>query len=153
MEWTAYIHDLIFTRDCYIIMIGPIGWDTNFRPLVSDGHSSWTLHPERGSQSRIYRRPLGVMGVSSPWNFPMYLANRSIAPALALGNAVVAKAADETRITGGLLLAKIYEEAGLPPGLLNIVVGDVADIGESFAPPLVLAVLCVLATAGRLTLV
>ena len=85
-----------------------------------------------GKESRVYRRPLGVVGVISPWNFPMYLSNRSIAPALALGNAVVVKPADDTPITGGLLLAQIYEEAGLPAGLLNVVVGEVAEIGDAF---------------------
>jgi aldehyde dehydrogenase (NAD+) len=85
-----------------------------------------------GRESRVYRRPLGVVGVISPWNFPMYLSNRSIAPALALGNAAVVKPADDTPIAGGLLLAKIYEEGGLPSGLLNVVVGDVADIGDQF---------------------
>lgn len=85
-----------------------------------------------GKESRVYREPLGVVGVISPWNWPMHLSNRSIAPALALGNAVVVKPADDTPVTGGLLLAKIYEAAGLPPGLLNIVIGEVADIGDAF---------------------
>jgi len=85
-----------------------------------------------GKESRVYREPLGVVGVISPWNWPMHLSNRSIAPALALGNAVVVKPADDTPVTGGLLLAKIYEEAGLPPGLLNVVIGEVADIGDAF---------------------
>lgn len=85
-----------------------------------------------GKESRVYRSPVGVIGVISPWNWPMHLTNRSVAPALALGNAVVVKPADDTPVTGGLLLASIYEEAGLPPGLLNIVVGEVADIGDPF---------------------
>lgn len=85
-----------------------------------------------GKESRVYRKPLGVVGVISPWNWPMHLSNRSIAPALALGNAVVVKPADDTPVTGGLLLARIYEEAGLPPGVLNVVVGEVADIGDAF---------------------
>ena len=85
-----------------------------------------------GKESRVYRQPLGVVGVISPWNFPLHLSNRSIAPALALGNAVVVKPSEETPVTGGLLLAKIYEEAGLPPGLLNVVVGAVSDIGDAF---------------------
>jgi aldehyde dehydrogenase (NAD+) len=85
-----------------------------------------------GRESRVYRQPLGVVGVISPWNWPMLLSHRSLAPALALGNAVVVKPADDTPVTGGLLLAKIYEAAGLPAGLLNIVVGDVADIGDDF---------------------
>jgi aldehyde dehydrogenase (NAD+) len=85
-----------------------------------------------GKESRVYREPLGVVGVISPWNWPMHLSNRSVAPALALGNAVVLKPADDTPVTGGLLLAKIYEEAGLPAGLLNVVIGDVAEIGDPF---------------------
>jgi aldehyde dehydrogenase (NAD+) len=87
---------------------------------------------EVGKESRAYRQPLGVIGVISPWNFPMYLSHRSIGPALALGNAVVVKPAEDTPVTGGLLIAKIYEEAGLPPGLLNVVIGDVKDIGGPF---------------------
>jgi aldehyde dehydrogenase (NAD+) len=87
---------------------------------------------ESGKESRAYRQPQGVIGVISPWNFPMYLSHRSIGPALALGNGVVVKPAPDTPVTGGLLIAKIYEEAGLPPGLFNVVVGDVQDIGDPF---------------------
>jgi len=83
-------------------------------------------------ESRVYRKPLGVIGVISPWNWPMHLSHRSIAPALALGNAVVVKPSQETPITGGLLLARIYEEAGLPAGLLNVVVGQNSEIGDAF---------------------
>ena len=50
-----------------------------------------------GKESRVYRRPLGVVGVISPWNFPMVLSNRSLAPALALGNAVVVRTAQHRR--------------------------------------------------------
>lgn len=85
-----------------------------------------------GKESRVYRRPVGVVGVISPWNWPMTLSHRSVSAALALGNAVVLKPADDTPVTGGLLIAQIYEEAGLPPGLLNVVVGDVGDIGDAF---------------------
>jgi aldehyde dehydrogenase (NAD+) len=85
-----------------------------------------------GKENRVYRQPLGVVGVISPWNFPMHLSHRTIGPALALGNTVVVKPAEDTPVTGGLLLAKIYEEAGLPPGVLNVVVGDVAEIGDAF---------------------
>src|ERR1700756_3142218 len=88
---------------------------------------------EAGKESRAYRQPLGVIGGISPWNFPMYLSHRSIGPALALGNAVVVKPAQDTPVTGGLLIAKIYEEAGLPPGLLNVVIGSSGDIGEAFS--------------------
>lgn len=85
-----------------------------------------------GKESRVYREALGVVGVISPWNFPLHLSQRSVAPALALGNAVVIKPASDTPVTGGLLLARIYEEAGLPTGLLSVVVGSGARIGDSF---------------------
>lgn len=85
-----------------------------------------------GKECRVYRQPVGVIGVISPWNFPMHLSNRSVAPALAVGNAVVIKPASDTPITGGLLLAKIYEEAGLPPGVLGVIVGPGSLIGDAF---------------------
>ncbi|WP_199433209.1 aldehyde dehydrogenase family protein [Qaidamihabitans albus] len=83
-----------------------------------------------GKENRVYRQPVGTVAVISPWNFPMQLSNRSVAPALAVGNAVVLKPAGDTPVTGGLLLAKIYEEAGLPAGLLNVLVGRSGDVGD-----------------------
>lgn len=85
-----------------------------------------------GKESRVYRKPLGVVGVISPWNFPLHLTQRSLAPALALGNAVVVKPASDTPVCGGLLLARIFEEAGLPAGVLSVVVGSGAEIGDAF---------------------
>jgi len=85
-----------------------------------------------GKENRVYRRPLGVVGVISPWNFPLHLSQRSVAPALALGNAVVIKPASDTPITGALILARVFEEAGLPAGVLNAVVGTGAEIGDHF---------------------
>ncbi|MGM8870738.1 aldehyde dehydrogenase family protein [Psychrobacter sp. 2Y5] len=84
-----------------------------------------------GKENFVYREPIGVIAVISPWNFPLHLTQRSIAPAIALGNAVVLKPASDTPITGGLLLAKIFEEAGLPKGLLNVVVGAGSEIGDA----------------------
>lgn len=85
-----------------------------------------------GKENRVYREPVGVVGVISPWNFPMLLSQRSVAPALALGNAVVLKPASDTPLTGGLVLAKIFEEAGLPAGVLNVVPGAGSEIGDHF---------------------
>lgn len=85
-----------------------------------------------GKESRVYRSALGVVGVISPWNFPLHLTQRSIAPALALGNAVVIKPASDTPVCGGLLLARIFEEAGLPAGVLSVVVGAGSEIGDAF---------------------
>jgi aldehyde dehydrogenase (NAD+) len=86
-----------------------------------------------GKEGRVYRVPAGVVAVISPWNFPMQLSNRSAALALAAGNAVVLKPASDTPVAGGLLLAKIYEEAGLPPGLLSVLVGSGGDLGDAIA--------------------
>lgn len=99
-------------------------------PYLMHGSILPVDHP--GKEARVYRKPIGVIGVISPWNFPLHLSNRSVAPALALGNAVVLKPASDTPVTGGLLLAKIYEEAGLPPGLLNVVIGAGSVIGDAF---------------------
>jgi aldehyde dehydrogenase (NAD+) len=83
-------------------------------------------------ESRVYRQPVGVVGMISPWNFPFHLSSRSVAPAIAVGNSVVIKPASDTPVTGGLLLAKIYEEAGLPAGVLNVVVAQGSVIGDAF---------------------
>lgn len=85
-----------------------------------------------GKENRVYRRALGVIGIISPWNFPLHLTQRSLAPALALGNAVVVKPASDTPVSGGLLLAKIFDEAGLPAGVLNVTVGAGNEIGDYF---------------------
>lgn len=81
-------------------------------------------------ENRVYRSALGVVTVISPWNFPMNLTQRSLAPALAVGNTVVIKPASDTPVTGGILLAKIFEEAGLPAGVLSVVVGRGSVIGD-----------------------
>ncbi|QCQ93266.1 aldehyde dehydrogenase family protein [Rhodococcus sp. SGAir0479] len=83
-------------------------------------------------EMRVYKRPVGVVGVISPWNFPLHLSQRSVAPALALGNAVVIKPASDTPVCGGLLIARIFEEAGLPAGVLSVVVGAGSEIGDDF---------------------
>ncbi|SPF04469.1 aldehyde dehydrogenase family protein [Streptomyces sp. MA5143a] len=88
--------------------------------------------PVEGKENRLYRVPVGVVGVISPFNFPFLLSLKSVAPALALGNGVVLKPHEDTPVTGGTLVAKIFEEAGLPAGLLNVVVTDIAEIGDAF---------------------
>ncbi|MFF0477985.1 aldehyde dehydrogenase family protein [Streptomyces sp. NPDC004284] len=87
--------------------------------------------PVDGKENRVYRVPVGVVGVISPFNFPFLLSIKSVAPALALGNAVVLKPHQNTPICGGTLVAKVLEEAGLPAGLLNVVVTDIAEIGDA----------------------
>jgi benzaldehyde dehydrogenase (NAD) len=75
------------------------------------------------------RVPVGVVGAITPWNFPLILGMRVVAPALALGNAVVLKPSPETPLTGGMVIAEILAEAGLPAGVLNVVTGD-QEVGE-----------------------
>ncbi|QNB13149.1 benzaldehyde dehydrogenase [Paraburkholderia tropica] len=77
-----------------------------------------------GRLSLARRRPLGVVGVISPFNFPLYLAMRAVAPALALGNAVVLKPDPRTSVCGGFAIARLFELAGLPAGVLHVLPGD-----------------------------
>ncbi len=74
--------------------------------------------------------PVGVVGVISPFNVPLILGIRAVAPALALGNAVLLKPDPRTVITGGVAMVRIFEEAGLPAGLLQLVPGG-AEVGEA----------------------
>ena len=85
-----------------------------------------------GKENRLYRVPVGVVGVISPFNFPFFLSMRSVATAIGAGNGVVLKPHDDTVITGGTLVAKIFEEAGVPKGLLNVIIADIKDIGDAF---------------------
>jgi aldehyde dehydrogenase (NAD+) len=80
----------------------------------------------------LYRVPVGVVGVISPFNFPFFLSMKSVAPALAAGNGVVLKPHEQTPIMGGTIIGKIFEEAGLPSGLLNVVVTDIKAVGDAF---------------------
>lgn len=86
--------------------------------------------PIQGKESRMYREPRGIITVISPWNFPVNLSLRSVAPAIATGNAVILKPAKQTPVTGATLLGKIFEEAGLPKGLFNILIGKGSEIGD-----------------------
>jgi benzaldehyde dehydrogenase (NAD) len=80
--------------------------------------------------SMARRMPAGVVAVISPFNVPIILGIRSVAPALALGNAVILKPDPRTAVTGGVTMARIFEEAGLPAGVLQMLPGGV-DVGEA----------------------
>uniref|UniRef100_A0AAU2JXZ3 Benzaldehyde dehydrogenase n=1 Tax=Streptomyces sp. NBC_00049 TaxID=2903617 RepID=A0AAU2JXZ3_9ACTN len=88
------------------------------------------MPPVPGRSSVAHRVPVGVVGVISPWNVPLVLAMRAVAPALALGNAVVLKPDVRTAVCGGLLVARLFEEAGLPEGVLHVLPGG-PDSGEA----------------------
>jgi len=82
-----------------------------------------------GKLAFTLRRPIGIVGAISPFNFPLNLVAHKIAPALAAGCAVVLKPASQTPLSA-LLLAELEHEAGLPPGWLNVVVGPSSEIGD-----------------------
>ncbi len=83
-----------------------------------------------GKLSLVVREPLGVVAAISPWNAPLLLSSRAIAVALAVGNTVVLKPSEETPVAGGTVLARAFEEAGLPQGVLNLVTCSRENIGE-----------------------
>jgi len=82
-----------------------------------------------GKLAFTLRRPIGVVGAISPFNFPLNLVAHKLAPALAAGCAVVLKPASQTPLSA-LLLAELETEAGLPPGWLNVLVGPASEIGD-----------------------
>ena len=89
-----------------------------------------SAQPDRRSVAR--RVPLGVVGVISPFNFPLILSIRAVAPALATGNAVVLKPDPRTPVCGGVLIAAALAEAGLPRGVLHVLPGG-AEAGSALA--------------------
>ena len=82
-----------------------------------------------GKLAFTLRRPIGVVGAISPFNFPLNLVAHKIAPALAAGCAVVLKPRRQTPLSA-LLLAELEERGGLPPGWLNVLVGPASEIGD-----------------------
>lgn len=88
---------------------------------ASNGHLNYTLY-----------QPIGVVGLITPWNYPMPLYGIKVPAALAMGNTAVLKPAEQTPLTA-LVLAEICEEAGLPPGVLNVVPGLGHEAGKAVA--------------------
>lgn len=97
--------------------------------LLSQGHGL-ILPSAAGRLSYARRLPHGVVGVISPFNFPLVLSLRAVAPALAAGNAVVLKPDPQTPVSGGFLIARLFQDAGLPPGVLQVLPGG-AQAGEA----------------------
>lgn len=114
------------------------GWEANAcieqlymtasMPMASSGEIFPSSIPNR---TNVWQRvPLGVVSVISPWNFPLLLSIRSIAPALAMGNSVILKPSEFSNITGGALLAWLFEMAELPEGTFQVLSGE-SQIGEA----------------------
>jgi acyl-CoA reductase-like NAD-dependent aldehyde dehydrogenase len=99
------------------------------RKLAGDMVPMDAAQAGEGKLAFTLRRPIGVVGAISPFNFPLNLVAHKIAPALAAGCAVVLKPASQTPMSA-LFLAELEEEAGLPPGWLNVLVGRASEIGD-----------------------
>jgi aminomuconate-semialdehyde/2-hydroxymuconate-6-semialdehyde dehydrogenase len=95
-------------------------------------HDSTSFHAMDGALNYTLRKPLGVAGLVTPWNLPVYLLSWKVAPALAMGNTVVAKPSELTPLTASAL-AGIFDEVGAPAGVFNLVHG----LGEEAGQPLV----------------
>ena len=117
--------------------IGAAEWEAGH---VRDVLQYYSASPERLSGRQIpvaggldvtFHEPIGVIGVITPWNFPMPIAAWGFAPALAAGNAVVLKPAEWTPLTS-IRLGELALEAGLPPGLLSVLPGRGDVVGERF---------------------
>ncbi|WP_037682164.1 benzaldehyde dehydrogenase [Streptomyces griseus] len=94
-------------------------------------HPAGQVLPSEAPRLSYTRRvPVGVTGVIAPFNAPLILSIRSVAPALALGNAVLLKPDPRTAVCGGFSLAAVFAEAGLPEGLLHVLPGG-PDVGQA----------------------
>jgi benzaldehyde dehydrogenase (NAD) len=102
----------------------------NAATMPSQPYGSLVPSVQPGRLSMVRRVPVGVVGAITPWNSPSVLGMRVVAPALALGNAVVLKPDPQTPVCGGAMFAAVFREAGLPEGLLQVVVGG-AETGEA----------------------
>ncbi|XP_006144400.1 2-aminomuconic semialdehyde dehydrogenase isoform X1 [Tupaia chinensis] len=105
----------------------------NFRFFASSilHHTSeCTQMDHAGCFHYTVRSPVGVAGLISPWNLPLYLLTWKIAPAIAAGNTVIAKPSELTSVTAWML-CKLLDKAGIPPGVVNIVFGTGPRVGEA----------------------
>ena len=115
-------------------------FETGYTPEVfhAAAASTWqstgeVLPSDYGKLSMAIRRPMGVVSIISPWNFPCILSARGFAFPLAAGNTIVLKPSEETPYCGGLLFAEIFEEAGVPKGVFNVVTcsrDNVQEVGD-----------------------
>lgn len=103
----------------------------NFRffstAILHFGNES-TFQPDIGALNYTVRCPVGIVGQITPWNLPLYLLTFKIAPAIAVGNCVICKPSEITSVTAWMLCS-VLKEAGLPPGVVNMVFGSGPEVG------------------------
>jgi succinate-semialdehyde dehydrogenase/glutarate-semialdehyde dehydrogenase len=106
----------------------------HFRWFAEEGRRAYgrvVPHQADGKRHLVLKHPVGVVGAIAPWNFPLALAARKVAPALAAGCPVLLKPAATTPVSS-VLLAQCVEAAGLPPGVFQLLLGNAAEIGKEF---------------------
>ncbi len=108
--------------------VGMVADVFHFYAGAIDKHYGETI-PVAGGVDLTFREPLGVVGLITPWNFPLNIASWKLGPALACGNTVVLKPAELTPLTA-LRLGELALEAGIPEGVLNVVVGPGRVVGQ-----------------------
>lgn len=115
--------------DCRAGVRDAAGWFEYFADVVPHLRGETLPHPE-ASLSYVLHQPLGVVAVIPAWNFPMPLCGTKVAAALATGNSVVLKPAEQTPLSA-LLLGRLCLEAGLPEGVLNVITGPGEETGRA----------------------
>ncbi len=111
--------DLPFSADCFRYFAGAASKIQGDTIPVRGNFFNYTL-----------REPLGVIALITPWNFPLLLATRKVAPALAAGNTIILKPATPTPLTA-IRMAEVCQEAGLPPGVFNLITGAGRNAGQA----------------------
>ncbi|HEX2404364.1 MAG TPA: aldehyde dehydrogenase family protein [Acidimicrobiia bacterium] len=110
--------------------IGAVATTFDFYAGAVDKFHGQTIPGNADGTLMTFREPVGVCAAITPWNFPMLILSWKTAPALAMGNSIVVKPAEVTPLTA-LALAEIAVEAGLPPGVFNVVTGKGSEAGEA----------------------
>ncbi|AIF42506.1 succinate-semialdehyde dehdyrogenase [Virgibacillus sp. SK37] len=97
---------------------------------ASRGYGEWIPSSSKEKRLLVIPQAVGVVGAITPWNFPSSMITRKLAPALAAGCTVVLKPAPETPLSA-IEIMKVFERAGMPPGVVNLVTGDAEEIGNA----------------------
>ena len=116
-------------RDCVTIDVPEVVNTIRWHAEAIDKIYDQAAPVGQDAMAMISREPIGVVGLVLPWNFPMLMLAWKIGPALAAGNSVIVKPAEQTSLTA-LRIAELAMEAGLPRGVLNVVTGDGPSVGE-----------------------
>ena len=119
---------------------GKAMFESGYIPKVFRSAASQNYQPigeilpsDYGKVSMAIKRPIGVVTVISPWNFPTLLSARGLAFPLAMGNTIVLKPSEESPFTGGIIFAEIFESVGVPDGVLNVITcskNNVVRVGD-----------------------